>query len=230
LPPQAPEVDRLVSAWGELREELLRGPKTVWVESHLERAGHLIGYRLDDARGTRLGVLSRAAWGSLGDLADHEGEALEGEARRGWARARLVERIDEEVAGLEAHRETLDLEAIEQVRAEAGDVALFDPSREAMLARRYEAESRRGFFQALKEFRRVEAEAAERPEPPAPPAPKPAALASSWEETLPPRASRPPLPETPPTSPRPTSLAAVEGVRRSNGALINVGRPPIGPG
>ena len=48
-------------------------------------------------------------------------------ARR-WARARLVERVDAAVAELEAHRETLDHEAIELDRPEAGDRALFDPS------------------------------------------------------------------------------------------------------
>ena len=102
----------------------------------------------------------------------------------------MAERIDEAVAELEAHRETLDLESIELDRAEAGDVAWFDPSREATLARRYESEAQRHFFKTLNELRRVEAEAAERPAaepgPAAEPDPAPAEpeLASSREEEL----------------------------------------------
>ena len=36
---------------------------------------------------------------------------------------------------------------------------MFDPSKEATLARKYEAAAERGFFKALKEFRQVEREA-----------------------------------------------------------------------
>ena len=41
-------------------------------------------------------------------------------------------------------------------RDEAGRRAMFDPSKEATLARRYEAAAERGFFRALKEFRQLE--------------------------------------------------------------------------
>jgi hypothetical protein len=47
----------------------------------------------------------------------------------------------------------------EKLRAQAGDRALFDPSPEACLARKYEAAAERGFFRAIKEFRQEEAEA-----------------------------------------------------------------------
>ena len=163
-------VIRLGRAWRDLRADLTRESKPTWTASHLVRAANLVGLREEDARGSRLGALSRAVWGDFEALADHEGRGLDDDARKAWARARLLERIDAEVAGLEAHLETLDFEMIEQDRAEAGERALFDPSREAALARRYESEARRGFFQALKEFRKVEAEAAEREElAPAPP-------------------------------------------------------------
>ena len=65
---------------------------------------------------------------------------------------------------MEIHRDTLDFEMIELDRSEAGARALFDPSKEATLARRYESEAHRGFFKALKEFRQAEAEAAARAE------------------------------------------------------------------
>ena len=201
-------VDRLVEEWGELRADLARDGRPSWTASHLERAAHLVGLRAEAARGSRLGALSRGVWGDFEALGDHEGGGLGEEARQRWARARLVERIDEAVAELEGHRETLDLEAIDLDRAEAGGVALFDPSREAGLARRYESEARREFFRALKELRRVEAEAAERPAAAGPAATRPdVPLASSrdgeestpldgfspWREapTMPFRASRP---------------------------------------
>ena len=39
---------------------------------------------------------------------------------------------------------------------EAGHRAMFDPSKEASLARKYEAAAERGFFRALKEFRQAQ--------------------------------------------------------------------------
>ena len=42
-----------------------------------------------------------------------------------------------------------------RLRAEAGRRAMFDPSKEASLARKYEASAERGFFRALKELRQL---------------------------------------------------------------------------
>jgi hypothetical protein len=47
----------------------------------------------------------------------------------------------------------------EQARIDVGHLALFDTSREACLARKYEAAAERGFFRTLKEFRQVEKQA-----------------------------------------------------------------------
>jgi hypothetical protein len=171
---KSPEgVDRLVREWEELRADLTRDPKPYWVASHLERAAHLIGLRSEAARGSRFGALSRGFWGDFEAMGHQEGGGLAEDDRKEWARARLVERIDAEIAALEAHFETIDFEPIALDRAEAPARALFDPSREATLARRYEAEAQRNFFKALKELRRVEAEAAARPKPAPVPAPAP---------------------------------------------------------
>jgi hypothetical protein len=53
----------------------------------------------------------------------------------------------------------LDAATVAQLRAEASARAMFDPSREATLARRYEAAAERGFFRALKELRQLERDA-----------------------------------------------------------------------
>ena len=54
--------------------------------------------------------------------------------------------------------EGVDEATAARLRAQAGKRALFDPSKEATLARRYEAEARRGFLRSLKELRVVERE------------------------------------------------------------------------
>jgi hypothetical protein len=133
----------------------------------------------------------------------------------------LVERIDEEIAGLEAIRETIDLEAIGLDRAGAADVALFDPSREAALARRYEAEARRGFFKALKEFREVEAEAAEQAVSVPIEEPETEPLGSSWAGPSP--TTREPQPGT---GERPSrSFASSDMTARGlDGRVMAVGR------
>ena len=73
-------VIRLGRAWRDLRADLAREVKPTWTASHLVRAAHLVGTREEDARGSRLGALSRAAWGDFEALADHEGRGLDDDA------------------------------------------------------------------------------------------------------------------------------------------------------
>jgi hypothetical protein len=156
---RSPEgVARLVKAWTELRLDLSRAGATAWSPGHLEKMANLRGLAGNGLVGSWLEALTRATWGNLASLEDHERTGVDPQSRRPWARLALIERIDTEIAGLEAHLATLDLDLIEQDRAEAGDRALFDPSKEATLARRYESEARRCFFKSLNEFRQVEAE------------------------------------------------------------------------
>jgi hypothetical protein len=158
---KSPEgVARMVDEWHDLKADLNIDPEPEWTASHLERAGYLLGLKSQHARGSRIGALSRAYRGDFSALGKLDGAGLGDDARRAWARAALLEAIDAEIAALEEHYVTLDFDAIDLDRAEAGSRALFDSSKTATLARRYEAEARRGFFKALKEFRLVEAEAA----------------------------------------------------------------------
>jgi len=55
--------------------------------------------------------------------------------------------------------EGLDEAEVARLRAEEGRRAMFDPSKEATLARKYEAAAERGFFRALKELRQLEKQA-----------------------------------------------------------------------
>ena len=151
-------VERLIDAWTDLRADLAIDPEPDWTAEHLERAANLTGLKAKHARGSRLGALSRASWGDFAALDD--GEGLDDDFRKGWAREQLFERIDAEIAALEDHDETLDFETLAIDRAEAGARALFDASKPSCLARRYESEARRGFFRSLREFRQIEAQAA----------------------------------------------------------------------
>jgi hypothetical protein len=223
-------VERLIEAWQELRSDLTRQPRSKWTAWHLERAANLTGYRVDDAGASELAVLSKATWGDFAAIGgtlksraevdrveplDEDDEDVEpvDVGREVCARARLVERIDAEIAALEAHHETLDFRTIELDRAGAPDRALFDPSRDATLARRYESEASRGFYKALKEYRLAEDEAAERTDAGATPESEQNcdALASSWDRDVP----LPRDPQPTPDRPRPigdgASLEPVEG-------------------
>ena len=116
----------------------------------------MIGLTMSRIRNMRLGVLARAASGDFSGLSNADGGNLDAPARLAWSRTKLVEWIDFEMANLKAHRETLDLESIEQDRSGARDRALFDTSKDGILARRYDAAAQRNFFKALKEFRQME--------------------------------------------------------------------------
>jgi hypothetical protein len=70
----------------------------------------------------------------------------------------LTQRIRQVEADFEAP-EGVDEAKAAQLRAEAVRVAMFDPSKEATLARRYEAAAERGFFKAINELRRMERQA-----------------------------------------------------------------------
>jgi len=122
-PPQALEVARgggpLILAWRSSGRPD-RETRPLWTASHRERAENLTGYRIDEAKGSRIKVLSEAVWGDFGALGDDEGGELDDDDRRVWARGRLVEADRRGSRRLEADRESLDFEAIELDRLGAG--------------------------------------------------------------------------------------------------------------
>jgi hypothetical protein len=222
-------IDRLLAAWDDARGELTHPPRGGWSFLNLPRASRLAGMWCREVRASRVEALLAAALGDFSSLAPGDGEGLDDEARRRWAVDRLVEWVDSEVEGLKALRETLDFEAIELDRAGAADLALFDDSREAGLARRYESEARRGFFKALKDFRQLEAE--EEAEAPVPESrPEAASLGSSWERPSP--VDRVAQAGPPPVAPG-LVRASSEGenfARGLDGRVLAIGRARFGGG
>jgi hypothetical protein len=212
-------VDRLLEAWRSLRRELDRVDR--WGGPQAARASQLSGVRHHDIHTTRIGDLSGAIWGEFHALEPHEGADLDIEGRRDWARVALRELVDGRIAELEAHRKTLDFDRIEQDRREAPLRATFDDTKEAARARRYEADSDRGFYKALNEFRKVEAETTARPEvePDRPMAELPESRMGSFCDSPPPmdRERRPGFLDEP----------SVENpvVRGSDGLPLSITRP-----
>ena len=221
---KSPEgLEKLCESWEDLRNDLTVG---VWGDDQLERAVNLAGLKARHAGGTMFAALTQAIRGDFSALDPGEGGGLDDAARRSWANSRLFAMIDEQIAALEAHAETLDFETIDLDRAEAPGRALFDDSKPACLARRYEAEASRGFFRALKEFRKVEADFVDQAQPTPVEAPvsaaippSPASRMGSIRET-PPSPDRPPVRTAPVAGPR-----EIPVVRDASGLPLSIGRP-----
>ncbi len=122
-------------------------------------------------------------------------------------------------------------------RVEAPERALFDDSKPACLARRYESEASRGFFRAWKEFRRVEAEFASNAQQ-APAKPTPAPIVPSNSTPTPPITAVPPsqqmgsFREMPEPADRRLTRAFANDistenpvVRGNDGLPLSIGRP-----
>ena len=212
-------VDRMLAIWAGIGADLAQGDGSRWTADHGTMATRLAGRKATDFGITRVEALANAVAGDFKLLAADDGAGLEPKARRDWARRALAELIDAEMAKLRAHRETLDFEAIAANRAGARTRALFDPSKEATLARKYEAAAERGFYRALRDLKKIEAEAAKQPARPPAPAPAMASFLS------PP----PPRPAAPVPAPSPTTsgsrIADFEG---STFIPMNIGRPSPG--
>jgi hypothetical protein len=220
-------VELMIQTWNDLRSDLNREGKPLWTAAHLVLAANLLGIREEDARTSPIGQLSKGVWGDFANDIEDESEDLDQEVSKARARSKLLETIDEEIATLEELYETLDFETIALDRAEAGPRGFFDPSKEASLARRYESEARRGFYKALKEFPKAEAEAAEKgistPSVATPlPAPASNTLGSSRETTAL-AASMPVKPSPAASRPVPVVISSdVEVARGADGPPISL--------
>ncbi|WP_435016127.1 hypothetical protein TA3x_003687 [Tundrisphaera sp. TA3] len=160
-------VDWLVAAWNGIKADLQDPARVRWNGGHWHRIENLMGRRPGAIPAHEVEPLVHACWGSLGALAEHEGAGLDPDARQAWARDRLAEWIDAQVAALEALRPGLPLDRIAADRADAGRRALFDPSPQATLARKYEAAAERGLYRALKELKAMQEVGAAEAEAPA---------------------------------------------------------------
>ena len=152
-------IDWLVEYWLELRRDLMIEDRVVWTWNHWDRAESLMGNPEGNLRVGRTRALTEAVSGFFLNLGPEDGAGLDDAARTLWAKGEIAASIDAEVARLQEVRIALDPDSIERDRLEAPDRALFDPSREMILARKYEGATDRAMYKALKEFKEVEAAA-----------------------------------------------------------------------
>ena len=151
-------IDRLIRAWMELHVELSKAGPTSWSYSHWQQIENLQGRKSSDLSLSREGALFKTILGQPGYLEPEEVGTMDMAERAEYAAIKLRERIAGQVADLRALLETFDLAGEARSRAEASDRALFDSSKEAILARKYEAATERAMYKAMQELRELEAE------------------------------------------------------------------------
>ena len=174
-------IDRLIAALEDVRADLT-GPAPMWTEEHHRRLDALFGFRPDDFPRNRPTRFSRAILGDDSAVGPGDEAPEDRVALIEWAMGRLQAAIDAEITALVEHHDTLDLEGIEQDRADAADCALIDTRPDADRARRYAAAAARDLSRTLRDYHLAEALGApadpeplvETPAPNQPPAdPKP---------------------------------------------------------
>ena len=147
-------VDRLIAAWSDL-DAVLAGPdRNAWAYGQWQPAGEPPGQEAGGpADVARRRVLCKAYWGEPEHLEPGEAEGMDKPALREWARGRLRERIAARLAEARQLRGTFDPANPAKDVEEAAQRAIFDDSKPATLARKYEAAAERGLYKALKELR-----------------------------------------------------------------------------
>ena len=152
-------LDHLISALTAIKTAGIERDPAVWTLAVGPRLEAYLGHEANPLAPDRTVGLFLATMGDFRRLNPVEMAPHNRATWCRWAQAQLVATIDAEVARLTALRSSLteeDDETIALDRSEAQARALFDPSPEAQLARRYETEARRAFFRSLKEFRTAE--------------------------------------------------------------------------
>jgi hypothetical protein len=150
-------VEKLIQAWLAIDADLAHFVISQWSWSQWQRIENLVGRRPQESPITREGALCKVLWGDCEFLEPGEVAGMDALDRRDYAIAQLRERVALRVAELRELAATFDMEALAKDRNEAATRALFDPSPQAVLARKYEAAAERGMYKALKELQAIEA-------------------------------------------------------------------------
>jgi hypothetical protein len=154
-------VGALILCWQDMAAILTGHEFHRWDYGHWQRIENLKGRRPEDYPMSRDGALSKAIWGDNQHLQPGEIEGMNSKEVKEWARKELLQQVEAEIASLEAHKATFDMEALARDRDDSVARAVFDPSKEAQLARKYDASNERSLMRTIKEFREIQAQAAE---------------------------------------------------------------------
>jgi len=150
-------VDALIAEWERMKLDLENPHGTQWTYSHYQHADNLHGSVSGQIQASHYMAWTMALNGNYDHIILERLAGLDDQARRDLALSRLIELVAADLARLKEHRATMDTRGVDAQRALAAEIALFDPSKEATLARKYEAATERGLYRALKELREVEA-------------------------------------------------------------------------
>ena len=140
----------MIGQWEDLKADLDVPNACRWNPSRVERAENLIGHRYDSPHLSRIGVLSSAYLGNFAGLKSDDWPELSGGDRQLAAKAELARIFDGEIARLQGVLGSIDRETLAKIESGAMARALFDASKEAVLARKYEGAAERGFYKALR--------------------------------------------------------------------------------
>ena len=149
----------MITQWEDLKADLAHPDRYRWNQSRIERAENLIGHRFSSPFLSRIGVLSHAHFGNFSSLKADDWPDLPNAEKQEAARTELGQIMDGEISRLKGVLESLDRVKLAEIESGAMTRALFDASKEAVLARKYAAAAERGFYKALKEFAQLEASA-----------------------------------------------------------------------
>ena len=203
-------VDVMVDEWTKLKADLDHEEGTRWTRVHSYRADYLHGSDSGMVGASYYEAWTRAYEGKYDLLRpDHFRDCKTESDRKQLALQRLGELVDADLEQIKEDRASMEALGFDAAMEYAEDVALFDPSKEGELARKYEAAAERGFYRALKELKELRREARAEARAAGPTRP-PAGLASF-----------PPAPASAP----PAQLRATSGAKLpSNEVAITVGR------
>ena len=149
----------MIGQWEDLKADLDVPNAGRWNPARVERAENLIGHRYDSPHLSRIGVLSSAYLGNFAGLKADDWPELSGGDRQLAAKAELARIFDGEIARLKEVLAGIDRAKLAEIESGAMARALFDASKEAILARKYEAAAERSFFRTLKQIEHLESTA-----------------------------------------------------------------------
>ena len=149
-------VDALIRVLARLRDDLAHDG--LWrLHEHGEKLNNALGLRWVETPYTRARCLGEGMFGQFERLGPADAADLPKDERMAWSKRKLIELIGAEIEALHAHRATLDHETLALDRAEAPARVMFDPSKEAVLARKYEGAAEGSFFRHLKAYEAINA-------------------------------------------------------------------------
>jgi len=208
-------VELMIAEWERMKLDLENPHGTQWTYTHYQHADNLHGSVSGQIQASHYMAWTMALNGNYDHIILERLAGLDDQARRQLALERLIELVAADLARLREHLARMDTAGRAAELELAPRIALFDPSKEAILARKYEAATERGMYRALQELRQVEAgEPIETPEEAPIPAPTPRGVGSFFRDDRPAPEIIPTTPAQPPRRPDPAAERARSRSRR----------------